>query len=151
VGTQSDGASPARDRQNEECRFHSNDCEPLLVRAANGEWPDLFGVVGRPFQGRYKAFHVDPGHVLAQVAHYIHLNPLSVRGVTGETLAKHRWSSLHRFVTGPRPAWLHGRTVLAECGALKDTAAGWRGYQDVLALAAMENPSERERKFAALC
>lgn len=132
--------------------------EPNLsagMKWLQGTWAARFnrfrGVVGRPFQGRYKAFHVEPGHVLAQVAHYIHLNPLSVRGVTGETLAQYRWSSLHRFVTGPRPAWLHGRTVLAESGALEDTAAGWRCYQDFLALAAMETPAERERKFAALC
>ena len=27
------------------------------------------GQTGRPFQGRYKALHVAPGHALAQVAH----------------------------------------------------------------------------------
>ena len=33
-------------------------------------------LVGRSFQGRYKALLVAPGHVLGQVCHYIHLNPV---------------------------------------------------------------------------
>jgi len=39
----------------------------------------LRGLIGRPFQGRFKALHVQPGHSLAQVAHYIHLNPVRAR------------------------------------------------------------------------
>jgi len=41
------------------------------------------GETGRPFQGRYKALHVEPGHALAQVAHYIHLNPVRAKIVSG--------------------------------------------------------------------
>ena len=29
-------------------------------------------LVGRPFQGRYKALMVEPGHAFGQVCHYIH-------------------------------------------------------------------------------
>jgi putative transposase len=120
-----------------------------------GTWTTRFNrfrrVVGRPFQGRYKAFHVEPGYTLAQVAHYIHLNPLSVGNVTGDTLAEYRWSSLHRLVRRRRPVWLLGKTVLEESGGLEDTAAGWRSYQEYLALLATELPDDRERKFAALC
>src|SRR5476649_676441 len=42
---------------------------------------------GRPFQGRYKALHVEPGHAVAQVAHSIHLNPSRAGVVTTEKLA----------------------------------------------------------------
>jgi len=132
--------------------------EPNLsvgMKWLQGTWTTRFNrfrrEVGRPFQGRYKAFHVEPGHALAQVAHYIHLNPLSGENVTSDTLAEYRWSSLHRFVAGPRPTWLLGNTVLDESGGLEDTAAGWRSYLDHLALRATEALEERERKFAALC
>src|SRR3954465_8713314 len=53
--------------------------EPNLsegTKALQGTWATRFNrfrrEAGRPFQGRYKAFHVEPGHALAQVAHYIH-------------------------------------------------------------------------------
>jgi len=37
---------------------------------------DYRKIVGKPFQGRFKALLVQPGHSLAQVCHYIHLNPV---------------------------------------------------------------------------
>ncbi|MDQ5979757.1 MAG: hypothetical protein QG602_2732 [Verrucomicrobiota bacterium] len=36
-------------------------------------------VIGRPFQGRYKALLLEPGPALGQVCHYIHLNPVRAR------------------------------------------------------------------------
>jgi REP element-mobilizing transposase RayT len=58
--------------------------EPNLsegMKWLQGTWAARFnrfhGEAGRPFQGRYKALHVQPGHVMAQVGHYIHLNPVS--------------------------------------------------------------------------
>jgi len=36
-------------------------------------------IVGRPFQGRYKAILAAPGHVFGQICHYIHLNPVRAR------------------------------------------------------------------------
>ena len=60
--------------------------EPNLsegMKWLQGTWAARFnrwrGEAGRPFQGRYKALHVEPGHALAQVAHYIHLNPVRAR------------------------------------------------------------------------
>src|SRR5438477_13073031 len=32
-------------------------------------------LIGRPFQGRYKALLVEPGEAFGKVCHYIHLNP----------------------------------------------------------------------------
>ena len=49
---------------------------------------------GRPFQGRYKALHVEPGHTLAQVAHYIHLNPVRAGIIAADQFEDYRWSSL---------------------------------------------------------
>jgi REP element-mobilizing transposase RayT len=67
--------------------------EPNLsegMKWLQGTWVMRFnrfrGEVGRPFQGRYKALHVEPGHALAQVAHYIHLNPVRAKLVTPEAL-----------------------------------------------------------------
>lgn len=132
--------------------------EPNLsdgMKWLQGTWAVRFNrfrhEVGRPFQGRYKAFHVEPGHVLAQVAHYIHLNPLSAGLVSGDRLAAYRWSSLHRFMTQSRPAWLIGNTVLDESGNLADSGAGWKAYGEYLALLATEDPRQREQRFAALC
>lgn len=132
--------------------------EPNLsdgMKWLQGTWAARFNrfrhEVGRPFQGRYKAFHVESGHALAQLAHYLHLNPLTAGLVTANNLATYRWSSLHRFVSGPRPAWLVGNTVLDESGGLADTAAGWCSYLDYLVLRATDDPQEREREFAALC
>jgi putative transposase len=108
------------------------------------------GVTGRPFQGRFKALHVEPGHSLAQVAHYIHLNPVRAKVVPAEQLAIFRWSSLHYFPAGNRPGWLEPGTILAESGGLADTRAGWKRYLAYLALLAEEKPGTREGRFAKL-
>ena len=67
--------------------------EPNLsegMKWLQGTWATRFnrfrGEAGRPFQGRYKALHVEPGHPLAQVAHYIHLNPVRAGIVPAERL-----------------------------------------------------------------
>jgi REP element-mobilizing transposase RayT len=85
-------------------------------------------LVGRPFQGRYKAPLVEPGHALAQVCHYIHLNPVRARLVEPDRAASYPWSSLARFARKGRPAWLESATVLDEAGGLPDTAKGWKSY-----------------------
>jgi putative transposase len=108
------------------------------------------GEVGRPFQGRYKALHVQPGHVLAQVAHYIHLNPVAAKLVPAERLLEYRCSSLSKFAGKRRPRCLVARTILAESGDLADSAAGWRRYVDYLGLVAQEDPKKREEKFGKL-
>ena len=57
--------------------------EPNLsvgMKWLQGTWVSRFnrlrGIIGRPFQRRFKALHVEHGHALAQVSHYIHLNPV---------------------------------------------------------------------------
>src|SRR5687768_8745724 len=98
--------------------------EPNLsegMKWLQGTWAARFNrfraETGRPFQGRYKALHVEPGHALAQVAHYIHLNPVRAGIVTAEQLSAFPWSSLRAFTSKPRPDFLVP-TVLRECGDL---------------------------------
>jgi putative transposase len=105
------------------------------------------GETGRPFQGRFKALHVEPGHALAQVAHYIHLNPVRATLVTIDRLTDYPWSSLRRFAAEDRPKVLVADTVLRESCNLADTAAGWRSYLEYLALVAEEDTKLREKQF----
>lgn len=126
----------------------------LGMKWLQGTWAVRFNrfrrETGRPFQGRFKALHVEPGHALAQVAHYIHLNPVRARAVAAGGLNEFRWSSLHWFGSKGRPACLEATTVLAEAGHLPDTAAGWRRYVRYLDLPADEDPKQREEKFGDL-
>jgi REP element-mobilizing transposase RayT len=124
------------------------------MKHLQGTWANRFnryrGLQGRPFQGRFKALHVEAGHALAQVAHYIHLNPAKARVIAAERSAQFRWSSLWWFPQKKRPAWLVAETVLAEAGNLADTAAGWRRYGDYLAWLGATSVREREEKFGRL-
>jgi hypothetical protein len=131
--------------------------EPNLsegMKWLQGTWAARFNrfrrVVGRPFQGRYKALHVESGHALAQVAHYIHLNPVRAGIVTAEQVADYPWSSLPLFLGSKRPACLEGATLLFASGHLPDSRAGWRRYVDYLGLVAEEDVGRREEKFGRL-
>ena len=108
------------------------------------------GLKGRPFQGRYKALHAENGHVLAQVAHYIHLNPVRARLVKAGRLAEYAHSSLPRFPRRDRPGWLVAETVLAESGGLPDSPAGWRKYVEYLGFLAAEEAAGRAESFDRL-
>ncbi|QYM80629.1 transposase [Horticoccus luteus] len=110
------------------------------VRRSNG----VRGVVGRPFQGRYKALLVEPGHVLGQVAHYIHLNPVRAGVVAANEAIKYPWSSLPWWTRKDRPDWLEAETVLREAGGLKDTAKGWTKYQGYLEFLATDAGMAKE-------
>jgi REP element-mobilizing transposase RayT len=115
-----------------------------------GTWAARFnryrGESGRPFQGRYKALHVEPGEALAAVGHYIHLNPVRAKVVPADRLGEYRWSSFWHFPQKRRPAFLVAETLLQECGGLADTGAGWRCYRDYLALMAEEDPRQRQER-----
>jgi REP element-mobilizing transposase RayT len=131
--------------------------EPNLsegMKWLQGTWAVRFnrfrGEVGRPFQGRYKALHVEPGHALAQVAHYIHLNPVRARVAPVEQLLDFPWSSLPVFAAKGRPRVLEAATVLAQSGELADTPSGWRHYVDYLGVLAEEDTKRREAKFGRL-
>jgi hypothetical protein len=101
-----------------------------------GTWAARFnryqGQTGRPFQGRYKALHVEPGHALAQVAHYIHLNPVRAKAETAERLGNFRWSSFHWFPSKLRPACLGDRSdgLLTLFGAAPATPDSGLGKDD---------------------
>ncbi len=105
------------------------------------------GLIGRPFQGRYKALLVEPGHVLGQVAHYVHLNPVRAKIVASKSASDYRWSSLNRFVHGGRPGFLEAECLLSEAGGLPDTRLGWRKYCQYLAWLASDGPAQRARGF----
>lgn len=126
----------------------------LGMKWLQGTWAARFnrfrGEKGRPFQGRYRAQHVEPGRVLAQVAHYIHLNPLKAGLVETGAPASFRHGSLHWFGQRGRPRCLEAATVLAESGGLRDTTAGWRCYSDYLVALSQEHPAERRELFAQL-
>jgi putative transposase len=131
--------------------------EPNLsegMKWLQGTWAQRFNrfreEAGRPFQGRYKAWHVEPGHPLAQVSHYIHLNPVRAGLVTAERISEYRWSSLAFFSKGARPRWLVPSTVLRESGELPDTTSGWRLYRDYLALLAETDSAVRADDFSHL-
>lgn len=106
--------------------------------------------VGRPFQGRFKALHVEPGHALAQVAHYIHLNPVRAKVVNVGRLTDFAWSSLTLFAAGKAPQGLISETVLAESGGLRDTGAGWRKYVEYLGVLSEEETKLRNARFGRL-
>lgn len=119
-----------------------------------GTWATRFnrwhGEAGRPFQGRYKSLHVESGHALAQVAHYIHLNPVRAKVVPVDRIEGFLHSSLPWFSRKDRPAWLVAETVLAESGGLPDTPAGWRKYREYLGVLAEEDAKLREERFGRL-
>lgn len=100
-------------------------------------------LVGRPFQGRYKALIVERGPALAQVCHYIHLNPVRARHVEAANVATYPWSSLPKFMGRKRPVWLESAVVLAESGGLPDTPKGWKQYLAYLAFLAEDEPSRK--------
>jgi REP element-mobilizing transposase RayT len=101
-------------------------------------------LVGRPFQGRYKALVVEPGPHFAKVCHYIHLNPVRAKVVEPSEAATYRWCSLYRFPLRKRPAWLAAGTVLEHAGSLPDTKAGWRRYLSYLEFLATDDETKRE-------
>ena len=105
------------------------------------------GEVGKPFQGRFKALLVEPGRALAQVAHYIHLNPVRAKRVSADRVIDHPWSSLPKFVHGRRPSFLVAADILAAAGGLADTKAGWQRYLQYLAWLATDQAAQKEARF----
>ncbi len=100
-------------------------------------------LVGRPFQGRYKALLVEPGPAFAQVCHYIHLNPVRARLVPPAQAIKYSAGSLPRFCERKRPTWLHASVLLHEAGGLNDTPTGWKKYLTYLEFLAQDETSKK--------
>jgi REP element-mobilizing transposase RayT len=87
---------------------------------------------GHVFQGRYHAGLVQAGPSLLRVVNYIHLNPVRAGLVDLPGLPHYRWSSLGRFLRGPRPEALSCVDWLREI-PLSDDAEGWQAYGRLLA------------------
>ena len=102
------------------------------------------GLHGHLFQGRYKAFLVEAGETFAEVAHYIHLNPVRAGVVPVDRLGAYRNSS-YWFLRRPeqRPVWLCLDRVLAQTSGLGDTVAGWSRYDNYLRWQAQDGPLAR--------
>ena len=109
------------------------------IRRYNG----FRSLIGRPFQGRYKALLVEPGPSFAQVCHYIHLNPVRAGRVKPDAAAGHLWGSLPKFMGKKRPAWLEASVVLREAGGLPDTPRGWKKYHGYLGFLAESEPAKK--------
>lgn len=107
-------------------------------------------LIGRPFQDRYKALVVEPGHAFGQVCHYIHLNPVRAGVVSASEVVQYAWSSLPKFVGKGRPGWLDARTVLEQAGDLKDSKAGWKLYLGWLEFLATDEQAKKELIFEKL-
>lgn len=109
------------------------------IRRYNG----LRKLIGRPFQGRYKALLAEPGEAFGQICHYIHLNPVRAKIVKPAEVLKYPWSSLPKFVGKDRPAWLEPAVVLGEAGRLADTPKSWTKYVSYLEFLAEHEPSKK--------
>lgn len=111
----------------------------------------LRGERGHLFQGRYKALLVEEGEPLAQVCHYIHLNPLRAGLVPTSGLHDYRFSS-YWYLSRPkmRPACFQPQYTLEVVGGLTDTPAGWRSYADYLAWQAEAGPAGKSKAYVNL-
>lgn len=116
------------------------------IRRYNG----LRRLIGRPFQGRYKALLVEPGHALGQICHYIHLNPVRAKAVNANDAGTYPWSSLAVFPVKARPAWLEPTVVLGEAGGLADNRHGWHKYSAYLEFLAEDAASKKALLAAKL-
>lgn len=111
----------------------------------------LRGERGHLFQGRYKALVVEEGEPLAQVCHYIHLNPVRAGLVEAGRLRDYRHSSYwHLWQPKTRPACYQPQPTLQIVGGLSDTPAGWRSYADYLAWQAEEGPVGKSKAYVNL-
>jgi putative transposase len=102
---------------------------------------------GHLYQGRYQSPIIEDAFALVRVVDYIHVNPVKAGVVAPACAADYRWSSLARFVKGPRPAWLSPSHWLS---ALKipDSAAGWARYRERLeTVASVSRWEEDEREL----
>lgn len=111
----------------------------------------LRGEHGHLFQGRYKCLLVEAGDALAQVCHYLHLNPVRAGIVPIGRLSEYRASS-YWYLKRPqaRPAFLRMEAALAGAGELSDQAAGWKSYASYLAWQAAEGPAGKNAAYVSL-
>ena len=101
-------------------------------------------LVGKPFQGRYKALLAERGKALGQVCHYIHLNPVRAGAVSIARITDYALSSLTQFRSKKRAEWLEPSIVLQEAGELRDTDRGWKHYLRYLEFLADDKEAKME-------
>lgn len=99
---------------------------------------------GHLFQGRYQALPIEDNQAMARVIDYVHLNPVRAGVIPVEQLAAFRWSSLRRFMRGPRFGGLDPLGVLEGRG-WGDTPEGWAGY--VAYLTGLAADQEEQKKL----
>ena len=87
---------------------------------------------GHLFQGRYQSIVLEDFGVLARVVDYIHLNPVRAKVVTPERVAEYRWSSLPRFLRGPRFDDMTAKDWLRTRGQWREDPADWERYHQHL-------------------
>lgn len=106
---------------------------------------------GHLFQGRYKALIVEEGEPLAQVCHYIHLNPVRAGLMEVDQLRNYRHSSYwYLWQPKSRPACFQPASTLLVVGGLTDSPAGWRSYADYLTWQAEEGPAGKSKAYVSL-
>ena len=111
----------------------------------------LRGKRGHLFQGRYQALVVEEGEPLAQVCHYIHLNPVRAGLVAVNRLRDYRHSSYwYLWQPKSRPDCFRPEYTLKVVGGLTDTPAGWASYADYLAWQAEEGPAGKSKAYVNL-
>ena len=98
---------------------------------------------GHLFQGRYQAILVEGTDALLRLCDYIHLNPVRAGVLSPEEVMKYPWSSLARFIQGPRPPWLLPNEWLEKANCT-DTREGWQRYLESL-IALARDPGEQLR------
>lgn len=106
---------------------------------------------GHLFQGRYKALLVEEGEALAQVCHYIHLNPMRAGLVEAAQLRDYRYSSYwYLWQPKARPSCFQPQYTLQIVGGLTDAPTGWRSYADYLAWQATDGPVGKSKAYVNL-
>ena len=106
---------------------------------------------GHVFQGRYKAFNVEPGQALGSVCHYIHLNPIRAKMMDAQGLAEWPWCSL-QWIMQPkkRKAWFDLSVALRQSAELTDTTSGRRAYVDYLSWLSADEDEQKKQCFERL-
>jgi putative transposase len=104
---------------------------------------------GHLFQGRYHALLIENAAALARVVDYIHLNPARANIVTPTQLNDFRWSSLRKFLRGPRPEFLTAEYWLA-ARQLTDSDEGWQTYANYLHTLASDEAEQKRLGFEQL-
>jgi putative transposase len=101
---------------------------------------------GHLFQGRYHALLIENAAALARVVDYIHLNPARAGIVTPSQLNDFRWSSLRKFLRGPRSDFLTAEYWLAS-RQLTDSPEGWQIYVGCLHTLASDEAEQKRLGF----